>query len=98
MIRRFSVTAFLAMIAAGFYAPGGASADQGACPDGMTPTPATGQQSHHDRNGDGLVCTKPKKDGRLAGGPDNDDEEPPVEDAVTIVIAGVEWWITDNVY
>lgn len=97
MIRRFSVAACLAMIAAGFFAPSGASAHEGQCPDDMTPTPATGSQSHHDRNGDGLVCMKPKKDGRTSGGPDNDPEEPPTEDAVTIVIAGIEWWITDNV-
>lgn len=98
MIRRFSVTALLAMIAAGFFAPSGASAHEGACPDGMTPTPATGPQAHHDRNNDGLVCTKPKKDGRVSGGPDNDEEEPPVDGALTVVIAGVEWWIVDNVY
>jgi len=103
MIRRFSVTALLAMIAAGFFAPSGASAAQEGCPDGMVPVPASATQGRGDDNGDGVVCGKVKKDDKVIGGPDKDpgeeeEEQPPVEGALTVVIGGIEWWITDNTY
>lgn len=101
MIRRFSVAALLAMIAAGLFAPSGASADQDGCPDGMVPVPASATQGRGDDNGDGVVCGKVKDDGKVTGGPDKDpgeDEEPPAEDAIIVVIQGVEWWIVDNVF